>query len=266
VKEHLLTVVRAAADRGQALNIMREYLQALVLRSFHDSEAFRCLAFVGGTALRFLHRLPRFSEDLDFSLVSPDGYDGQAWMTTLKRDLTLAGFTPEVTWNDRKTVHTGWVRLRGLLHEAGLSPLVDEKVAIKVEVDTRPPGGGHCERQIVTRHVSFLLQYHDPPSLMAGKLHALLTRRYAKGRDWYDLVWYLSQRPPLTPNLPLLQNALDQTQGVDRIDARRWMRNVRDRLVETDIKVLVDDVGPFLERPRDVALLTRENLLGLLRD
>lgn len=266
MKEHLLTVVRAAADRGHALNVMREYLQALVLRSFHDSEAFRSLAFVGGTALRFLHGLPRFSEDLDFSLVSPDGYAGQAWMTTLKRDLTLAGFTPEVTWNDRKTIHTGWVRLRGLLHEAGLSPLVDEKLAIKVEVDTRPPGGGRCERQIVTRHVSFLLQYHDQPSLMAGKVHALLARRYAKGRDWYDLVWYLSQRPPLAPNLPLLQNALDQTQGVDRIDARRWMRHVRDRLLETDIKALVDDVGPFLERPRDVALLTRENLLGLLHD
>lgn len=266
MKEHLLTVVRAAADRGQALNVMREYLQALALRSFHDSEAFRCLAFVGGTALRFLHGLPRFSEDLDFSLVSPDGYAGQAWMTTLKRDLTLAGFTPEVTWNDRKTVHTGWVRLRGLLHEAGLSPLVDEKLAIKVEVDTRPPGGGRCERQIVTRHASFLLQYHDLPSLMAGKLHALLTRRYAKGRDWYDLVWYLSQRPPLAPNLPLLQNALDQTQGVDRLDARQWMQAVRDRLLKTDIKALVDDVGPFLERPRDVALLTRENLLGLLRD
>jgi len=266
VKEHLLTVVRAAADRGQALNAMREYLQALVLRSFHDAEAFRCLAFVGGTALRFLHGLPRFSEDLDFSLVSPDGYAGQAWLTRVKRDLTLAGFTPEVTWNDRKTVHTGWVRLRGLLHEAGLSPLVDEKLAIKVEVDTRPPGGGRCERQIVTRHVSFLLQYHDPPSLMAGKVHALLARRYAKGRDWYDLVWYLSQRPAVAPNLALLQNALNQTQGADRIDARRWMQEVRNRLVGADIKALVDDVGPFLERPQDAALITRENLLGLLHD
>lgn len=266
MKEQALALARAAADRGQALNAMREYLQALVLRSFHDSEAFRCLAFVGGTALRFLHGLPRFSEDLDFSVVSPDGYAGQAWMAKVKRDLALAGFTPEVTWNDRKAVHTGWVRLRGLLHDAGLSPLVDEKLAIKVEVDTRPPGGGRCERQIVTRHLSFLLQYHDPPSLMAGKVHALLTRRYAKGRDWYDLVWYLSQRPPVTPNLALLQNALDQTQGVNRIDARRWMQEVRSRLVETDIKALVADVGPFLERPHDVALITRENLLGLLRD
>jgi hypothetical protein len=264
VKEHALAIARGAADRGQALNALREYLQALVLRSFHESEAFRCVAFVGGTALRFLHGLPRFSEDLDFSLVSPDGYAGQAWMAKVKRDLALAGFEPEVTWNDRKPVHTGWVRLGGLLHDAGLSPLSDEKLAIKVEVDTRPPAGGRSERRLVTRHVSFLLHYHDPPSLLAGKVHALLTRRYAKGRDWYDLVWYLSQRPPVSPNLTLLQHALDQTQGANRVDARRWMDEVRGRLRAMDTKALLEDVGPFLERPQDAALITRENLLGLL--
>jgi hypothetical protein len=116
----------------------------------------------------------------------------------------------------------------------------------------------------VTRHGSFLLHYHDPPSLLAGKVHALLTRRYAKGRDWYDLVWYLSQRPPVSPNLTLLQNALDQTQGANRVDARRWMDEVRARLRAMDIKALLEDVGPFLERPQDAALITRENLLGLL--
>jgi len=264
VKDQALALVEKATDRGQALNTLREYLQALVLRSFYESEAFRCLAFVGGTALRFLHGVPRFSEDLDFSLVSPEGYAGKDWMAKVKRDLALAGFTPEVTWNDRKTVHTGWVRLCGLLREAGLSPLADEKLAIKVEMDTRPPEGGHCERQIVTRHLSFLLQYYDPPSLMAGKLHALLTRRYAKGRDWYDLVWYLSQRPPVAPNLLLLENALNQTQGEKHIDARQWREAVRSRLLAMDMNALLEDVGPFLERPQDAGMITRDNLLALL--
>ncbi|NBS80087.1 nucleotidyl transferase AbiEii/AbiGii toxin family protein [bacterium] len=219
-----------------------------------------------GTALRFLHGLPRFSEDLDFSIVSADRYAGPVWMAKLKRDLALAGFSPEVTWNERRTVHTGWVRLHGILQEAGLSPLANEKLAIKVEVDTQPPGGGRCERQIVTRHLSFLLQYHDLSSLMAGKIHALLTRRYAKGRDWYDLVWYLSQRPPVAPNLALLENALAQTQGVDRPAARDWMRTVKNRLLKIDVPALADDVGPFLERPQDANLITRENLLRLLPD
>ena len=264
MKEEALALVRGVSDPGQALNRLREYLQAFVLRSFHESEAFRPLAFVGGTALRFLHNLPRFSEDLDFSLVSAEGYAGKEWMAKVKRDLTLAGFSPEVTWNDRKVVHTGWVRVDGILHDAGLSAMPAEKLAIKLEIDTRPPTGARCERRVVTRHVTFLVQHCDLPSLLAGKLHAVITRKYAKGRDWYDLMWYLSQRPPVVPNLPLLQNALDQTQGAGRHDARSWGTLVRERLGRIDTNAIAEDVQPFLERPKDAELLTRENLLGLL--
>ena len=265
MKEQALALVRGVTDQGQALNLLREYLQALVLRSLHECEAFRPLAFVGGTALRILHGLPRFSEDLDFSMVSAEGYAGREWMAKVKRDLTLAGFRPEVTWNDRKTVHMGWVRVAGILHDAGLSGLPDHKLAIKVEIDTRPPAGARCERRIVTRYVTFLLQHYDLQSLLAGKLHAAITRKYAKGRDWYDLMWYLSQRPPVEPNLPLLQNALDQTQGAGRSDAQDWRALVKARLGSFDVDAICDDVRPFLERPQDAALLTRDNLLGLLR-
>ncbi len=265
MKEDALALVRDLSDPGQALNRLREYLQVFVLRSFHESEAFRPLAFVGGTALRFLHNLPRFSEDLDFSLVSDAGYAGRKWMAKVKRDLALAGFNPEVTWNERRAVHTGWVRVAGVLYEAGLSGQAAEKLAIKVEIDSRPPAGAHCERQIVTRHLTFLVQFYDRPSLLAGKLHAVLTRKYVKGRDWYDLVWYLSQRPPVEPNLPLLQNALDQTQGAGRSDAQSWRQLVRERLSTVNLEAVRDDVGPFLERPQDAALIDRENLERLLQ-
>ncbi len=265
MKEQALALVREATDPGQGLNRLREYLQLLVLRALHDCEAFRSLACVGGTALRLLHGLPRFSEDLDFSLVSAEGYAGGDWMAKVKRDLALAGFDPLVTWNDRKVVHTGWIRLAGILREAGLSPRPTEKLAIKLEVDTRPPAGARCERRIVSRYLTFLLQHYDLPSLLAGKLHAVLTRSYAKGRDWYDLVWYLSQRPPLAPNVPLLQHALDQTQGVGSFDARSWRKLVCVRLESLEMKAIADDVRPFLERPQDAALLTRDNLVGLLR-
>ena len=265
MKEQALALIHGVTDPGQALNRLREYLQTLVLRSFHESEAFRPLAFVGGTALRFMHGLPRFSEDLDFSMVSAEGYAGREWMAKVKRDLTLAGFEPEVTWNDRKAVHTGWVRVAGILHDAGLSALPAQKLAIKVEIDTRPPAGARCERRVVTRHVTFLLQHYDLPSLLAGKLHAAITRKYAKGRDWYDLLWYLSQRPPVEPNLPLLQNALDQTRGIGRYDADTWEMLVQARLSSFDLDAIGNDVRPFLERPQDAALLTRENLAGLLR-
>ena len=100
--------------------------------------------------------------------------------------------------------------------------------------------------------------------LFSGKLHAAITRRYTKGRDWYDLFWYRSHRPPVEPNLDLLQNALDQTQSAGRLNARDWGGRVRDRIAAADIDTIIADVRPFLERPQDAALLTRDNLLALL--
>lgn len=264
MKDQAIAQARGSTSPDQALNRMREYLQALVLRSLHESEAFRCLAFVGGTALRILHSLPRFSEDLDFSLVSGDRYAGMQWMSKVKRDLALAGFDAHVTWNERKTVHTGWIRLARLLNEAGLSPHPQEKLSVRVEIDTRPPAGARCERRVVTSHVTALLQYYDLPSLMAGKLHAAITRDYTKGRDWYDMMWYLSQRPPVEPNMVLLQNALDQTQGAAACEASQWRTLVRRRLESCSFADVAADVLPFLERRSDAAMLTRENLLELL--
>ncbi len=265
MKEQALSLVRGLNDPGQKLNKLREYLQAFVLRSLHESEAFKPLAFVGGTALRFLHNLPRFSEDLDFSLVTQEGYVGAEWMAKIKRDLVLAGFNVQVVWNDRKVVHTGWIRVEGLLREAGLSGMPEEKLSIKLEIDTRPPLGAHCERKVVSRYMSFFIQHYDLPSLLAGKLHAVLSRNYSKGRDWYDLLWYLSQRPPVDPNGELLQNALDQTQGVAVCDAAKWRSLVQGRMGTLDMESVLDDVRPFLERSQDAALLTRDNLLSLVK-
>lgn len=185
-------------------------------------------------------------------------------MAAVKRELTLAGFEPEVTWNDRKTVHTAWIRLAGVLREAGLSALAEQKLSIKLEIDTRPPFGAQSERRVVTRHLSFLLRHYDLPSLLAGKLHALITRKYVKGRDWYDLLWYLSQRPAPVPNLTFLQHALDQTQGAGRYDAERWREGVRERLRVLDMQALRKDVLPFLERTAEGELLNHENLEKLL--
>ena len=118
-------------------------------------------------------------------------------MTRVKRDLAFAGFQVDVTWNERHVVQVGWVRIAGLLHEAGLAAMPAEKLSIKVEIDTNPPHGARTEKRVVTRYVTFLLHHHDLPSLMAGKIAAVLTRKYTKGRDWYDLAWYLSHRPPV---------------------------------------------------------------------
>lgn len=264
MKEAALDLVSEVGDPSERLNLLREYVQAMVLRSLHESEAFINLAFVGGTALRFVHGLPRFSEDLDFSLEKQNGYTPKAWMKKVKNDLLLAGFDAKVTWNERSTVHKSWVKVADLLKDAGLSALPEQNLSIKLEIDTRPPAGAVSETGIVNRHALLSLRYYDLPSLMAGKVHALITRKYAKGRDWYDLVWYRARRPPVEPNLVQLQNALDQTQGAGRCDSTKWKTLLADKARSTDCRALADDVRSFLERPQDSALLTDDNICSVL--
>jgi len=266
VKDRALETAMRFDDPGRRFNSLREYLQAFIMRSLHESEAARAIAFVGGTALRFLEDLPRFSEDLDFSQIVTDGYDPVRWLRKLKRDLDLAGFDSAVRWIDRTPVQVAWIRTASLLAEAGLSGHREQKLSIKVEIDTRPPAGAAMQRAVITRHFTFVIRHYDLPSLMAGKLHALLTRGYPKGRDWYDLVWYRSRRPPVQPNLPLLQHALDQTQDADRYRAADWRGLLRARLADLDTAALARDVAPFLERPADAALLERVNLEAVLAD
>ena len=112
--------------------------------------------------------------------------------------------------------------------------------------------------------MTFVVAHYDLPSLMAGKLHALLARRYRKGRDWFDLVWYRSRRPPVEPNLPLLQRALDQTEGAGRYRAQDWLALLRAQLATLDVGRLIQDVRPFLERAADARLLERPNLAAAL--
>ena len=265
MKEEAISLAKNVADPGQRLNVLREYLQALVLRSLHESEAFQCLAFVGGTALRFLYGLPRFSEDLDFSLDSSKGYALEKWMIKTKRDLQFAGLDATVTQNDRKTVHTAWIKIAGVLKDVGLTGMAEQKLSIKLEVDTRPPSGAQTRNQVIERHRMFAVRCYDLPSLMAGKLHALITRKYPKGRDWYDFVWYRAQRPQPQPNLVLLQNALDQTEGRGAFESGKWKDIVRGKINKLNISKVREDVRPFLEEQRDADLITRENLESLVR-
>lgn len=263
MREEALALAREKAAPAQKLNVLREYLQACVLRSLHESEASHCLSFVGGTALRFLYGLPRFSENLDFSLEAQAGCDPARWLGKAKRDLVAAGFDVAMSWNDRKTVHVAWIRFAGLLGQVGLSGMANQKLSIKLEVDTRPPAGAVTATDIVNRHMIFAVRHHDLPSLMADKVHALLVRAYPKGRDWYDGLWYLAQRPPVAPNVLLLQNALDQTEGAGRYDAKNWRDLIRNRLDRLNAKVLRDDVAPFLEHPDEARWLELDHLRSM---
>jgi hypothetical protein len=267
VKDYLAQIVHAAPTPIQGHNVAREYLQARILGALQRAGAMIPLAFHGGTALHFLFASARYSEDLDFALEQANGeYDFRAYLQAIRSAFSAEGYQVELKVSDQKTVHSAFVRFRGLLHELDLSPHRDEVLAVKIEVDTNPPTGAGLMTSVVRRHVILHLQHHDRASLLAGKLHAILQRPYIKGRDVYDLLWYLSDREWPAPNLTLLNNALQQTGWeAEPLAEDSWRRIVASRLEAVDWEQVVADVRPFLEPGADPGILQMETLMRVLQ-
>lgn len=266
MKAYIEQLLRNVADPINGRNLLREYLQARILEGLQRAGAMVPLAFHGGTALRFLYATPRFSEDLDFALEKPGaGYDFRAYLRAIQDEFVREGYQVAVRLNDQKTVNTAFIRFGTLLHEFGIAAQREEVLAVKIEVDTHPPAGAGLDTTLIRRHVTLRLQHHDRASLLAGKLHALLQRPYIKGRDLYDLMWYLSDPDWPAPNLTLLCNALQQT-GWDGLipEEGNWQMILCQRLGKINWKNAVADVRPFLERTTEVELLTPKNFEKLL--
>ena len=267
MKAYLAELVGAAPSPLQAGNDAREYLQARILGILQRHGAMIPLAFHGGTALRFLYATARYSEDLDFALErKSSGYDFRRYLRAIQGELSAEGYEVQVKLSDAKPVHSAFIRFPGLPYELGLSPHRRETLSIKMEVDTRPPAGAVLATTVIRRHLLLQLQHHDQASLLAGKLHAVLQRPYLKGRDIYDLIWYLSDPEWPPPNLEFLNNALRQTGWKGRpLNESNWHGVVREKVQDIAWDAVEDDVSPFLGPGADSAILNRDNLLRFLR-
>lgn len=247
--------------------VMREFLQCMALRVLHTSHDFGPLAFIGGTALRLLFDLPRFSEDLDFSLMERGAVDFDRLSQALERMYTDSGIAVETRWRSVRAVQSFWLKFPHLLHEVGVSRDPRRVLSIKLEVDCNPPAGAVVERHLINRYFPLALVHFDLSSLFAGKLHAVLTRPYVKGRDYYDLVWYRTRHPKLVPNINLLNTALRQTKWKGKgVDETNWKSIVGDRIRGVDWDAIVRDVSPFLEDEGDLEAMTLEYVLPLFAE
>jgi predicted nucleotidyltransferase component of viral defense system len=265
MKEIALQV--AGGSPSQKLNVLREYIQNEILLILQTSGFSDHLYFVGGTALRFLYGAKRFSEDIDFA-AGPTWRKGTlgTMAAELNKELTLSGYAAEVRFKEEKMVARAFAHFGHILQEAALSRRKGQVLSVNIEVDTNPPAGWVEERTIVNHHFPVLLRHYDRPSLFAAKIAAFLMRPYTKGRDVYDLIWFRSKWPDLEPNLTLLNNALSQKRKVaGRLTRRNWLATIADKASTLDWKDVVRDVSPFLEDPREVALLTPEGFRLLFR-
>ena len=242
-------------------NAIKEITQEVALYGLMKAGLFEKACFQGGTCLRILHGLDRFSEDLDFALKTSDlEFDLMFYLQQMAQTMNIYGYQIEFSGEDKadRNVRSRFLKdnsikkLLELEHHADLR----KKIQIKVELDIDPPQGAGEEGNYLDFPTDFMIVTHDLPSLFAGKCHALLCRNYVKGRDWYDYLWYL--RKEVKINDVMLQNAINQLgpwKNKNISISRKWLVDQLSQKIDSlNWEEVRKDVERFLKPDRQEAL------------
>ncbi len=255
------------ANAVEQENILAEIMQHFCLVSLAKEGFFKIAEFQGGTCLRILHGLERFSENLDFVLKEPNpGFSWKRYLDRILKDCSAENINFEVIDKSEteRAVKKAFLKTDSigklLILDLPYSRQVTKKIKIKLEIDTNPPLGSTYETHYINFPVMTAITCQTKESLFAGKCYALLCREYTKGRDWYDFLWYVNNKT--SPNLRLLRNALFQ-QGPwagKKIDlTKAWLlKSFGDVVNSLDWSVVKKDVERFL-RPVDQQYLNLWN-------
>jgi len=244
-----------AANPIEEEQATREIFQEVALYTLWRANFFEVAAFQGGTSLRILHGLPRFSEDLDFILKAPNpDFQWKPYLEKLLTGLLEFGLHSEATDKSRmdQNVKRALLKNNSVSNQLDLSfdrDQLNRKLRIKLEIDINPPSDSGFEYSYLDFPLDFEVCHQDLASNFSLKIHALLCRPYLKGRDWYDLSWYVKKR--VHPNLPHLQAALFQHgpwQGQSMTIDQPWVKNALKQKVTTiDWTEAAADVTRFLK-------------------
>jgi predicted nucleotidyltransferase component of viral defense system len=267
--------------RDDYINALREILQEIALLGLWRSKFFEHAAFYGGTALRVVYGLDRYSEDLDFSLLKPDdSFSLGTYAESLQHEIKSFGF--QVDFEQRRTSHQSPIESAFLktntykqmiVIEAAEELLRDlhpsKNLKIKLEVDTDPPPGFETESHFVLQPIPFSVRIYSLPDLFAGKLHALLFRHWksrVKGRDWYDLVWFASKYPEF--RMSHLESRIRQSGDYKEkgpISFDKLQSLLQDAVNKLDVEKARKEVSPFVRDRRTLELWSHEFFLDVIQ-
>jgi predicted nucleotidyltransferase component of viral defense system len=241
----------------------KEIMQEIALYALWRAKFFDVAVFQGGTSLRILHGLPRFSEDLDFMLLAPDpDFKWPQYLTSLTATFEEFGLKSETSSKDHmdKRIREALIKDNSIANQLDLSFYKGDprqKIKIKLEIDVTPPAHSQDAYTFLDFPLDFEVRHQDLASNFALKIHALLCREYLKGRDWFDFSWYVAQG--VAPNLPHLEAALRQfgpwSDQNDLIVNPAWLQKaLSEKIASVDWDEAKEDVRRFL-RPAEAKSL-----------
>jgi predicted nucleotidyltransferase component of viral defense system len=262
--EQMVSAYNAETDRD-LWNAKYEVTQQIALAGLHRGGFFEKAAFYGGTCLRIFHGLRRFSEDMDFTLIQKNNNTHlENYFDPIIDEFKMAGRDVIITKKEKLTL--GEVESAFLKDETDIYNLTfttEKKVKVKIEIDTQPPLAFDTELKLLKLPYSFMARCMTLPCLYAGKMHALVFRNWktrVKGRDWYDFEWYVQHNVPLNYNH--LQTRIEEFNGV-RLEKDEYVSILKQRLANTDINVVKDDVIRFVENPHALDIWSNDYFLQL---
>ena len=254
----------------QKRNAIFEVNQQIILSGLYNGGFFDKAAFYGGTCLRIFYNLQRFSEDMDFSLLSPDeNFDFTYYFPFIIDQFALVGRNVEITKKEKKNfgkVESAFLKDNTDVYDVSFN--TDKSIKIKIEVDTNPPMKFETENKLMLIPFSFITRCFTLPDLFAGKMHALIYRNWknrVKGRDWYDFEWYVRHNVPL--DFTHLAERCKQFNNED-ITPKLFQEKLIERLSTADIKQVKEDVLPFVRNPKELDIWSNDyfvQLAGMMR-
>lgn len=246
-------------------NAMYEVMQQVALAGLQRGGFFEKAAFYGGTCLRIFHGLGRYSEDMDFSLLQEDpSFNIEHYFPAIIAEFKALGRDVVITKKEKRNfgkVESAF--LKDDTHAYDLAFRTEKSLKIKIEVDTKPPLGFKTEQKLLLKPFSFMTRCVILPDLFAGKMHALVYRKWGqrvKGRDWYDFEWYVRNGIPLDFD-HFRQRALDFN-GED-LTKEVFLKMLVDRLATTDIGMVKKDVLPFIKNPSELDIWSNDYFVML---
>ena len=249
----------------QRLNAQHQAMQHIVLAGLHKGGFFEHAAFYGGTCLRIFHNLPRFSEDMDFSLTEKNpNIHLENYFQAIQNVFAFTG--KEVVITKKEKLNFGRVESAFLKEDTSTYDIAfrtEKTIKVKIELDTNPPLGFNTEQKLLMKPYSLMVRCFTLPDLFAGKMHALVYRNWKtriKGRDWYDFEWYIRFNIPL--NFTHLQERIREFSGHE-VSKEEFMQLLRERLSTADINQVKEDVLPFVDRPSDLDIWSNDYFLQI---
>lgn len=246
-------------------NAIFEVNQQVILAGLYSGGFFESAAFYGGTCLRIFHGLQRFSEDMDFSLLTQDdAFDFSKYFQPIVDTFALVGREVEIKKKDKKNfgkVESAFLKDNTDVYDVMFQ--TEKSIKIKIEGDTYPPLNFKTEQKLLLQPHSFMTRCFTLPDLFAGKIHALVYRTWknrVKGRDWYDFEWYVRHNIPL--DFAHLAERCKQFNDED-ITLEQFKEKLKERLSTADIKQVKEDVLPFVRNPKELDIWSNDYFVQL---